>query len=108
MTRVYVDISVFTPLSSVGVVNGYMDLEVVPNEGQVVEFNQPRNPVVALEIAGFTPRLLVEHVSPPVAGGKEILLSLSDITVATRADALRVAEYLQAGFGLYFDEHSPA
>lgn len=108
MTRVYVDISVFTPLASVGVVNGYLDLEVVPFEGQIVEFNQPMNPVAPLEVSGFTPRLLVEHVSPPVAGSREMLLSLTDITMATRPEALKVAKYLQEGFGLYFDEHGAA
>jgi hypothetical protein len=33
------------------------------------------------------------------------MLLLADVTVATRADALRVAKYLEEGFGLYFDEH---
>jgi hypothetical protein len=58
-----------------------------------------------LEVLYFTPSLAVEHVSPPVAGTEEPMLSLADITVPTRADALRVVEYLKKGFDLYFDEY---
>jgi hypothetical protein len=105
VTRVYVDFSVFTPASSVGVVNGYMDLDVIPREGDMVAFDKPHNPVEALDVSEFTPRLAVEAVSPPVAGNKETLLSLADVTVASRADALKVAAYLEKGFGLFFNEH---
>ena len=105
MTRVYIDISVFTPTSSVGVVNGHLVLDVVPIEGGSVAFDQPINPVDRRGVLNFTPRLEVEHVSPPVAGTEEPLLSLADITVPTRADALRVVEYLKKGFDLNFDEH---
>ncbi len=105
MTRVYIDISLFTPNSSVGVINGHLDLEKVPGEGGTVAFDRPIAPVVAPGVSGFRSHLAVEHVSPPVAGTSEVLLSLADITVASRADALKVAEYLHSGFGLNFDEH---
>ena len=105
MIRVYVDISLFTPNSSVGVINGYMNLENVPNEGGTVAFDKPNAPLSPPAVSGFDSCLLVEHVSPPVSGTTEVLLSLADITVASRPDALQVAEYLQQGFGLYFNEH---
>jgi hypothetical protein len=105
---VYVDISLFTPTSSVGVVNGYLDLQVVPSEGGIVAFDMPPNPVQAIEVPEFRPNLSVENVSPPVAGSEEILLSLSDITVTSREDALKVAAYLEKGFGLYFNENAVA
>jgi len=105
VTRVYVDISVFTPTSSVGVVNGHMDLEVVPTEGEVVTFDKPRSPIAPLNLSDFTPSIAVEHVLPPIPGSSEVSLSLADITLATRADALKVAQYLEQGFGLYFNEH---
>ena len=105
MTRVYVDISLFTPNSSVGVINGHMDVAEVPGEGGTVAFDSPRAPASPLAIGGFKSHLLVEHVSPPVPGTQEVMLSLEDITVPTRADALRVAKYLEEGFGLDFNEH---
>jgi hypothetical protein len=105
VTRVYVDISVFTHTSSVGVVNGHMDLDVVPTEGGVVNFDRPRRPIAPLNLSGFTPSITVEHVLPPIPGGSEVALSLADITLATRADALKVVRYLERGFGLYFNEH---
>src|SRR5262245_36555719 len=100
MTRVYVDISLFTLASSVGVINGHLDLETVPKKGEAIAFDRPRNAAPPLEVAAFTPSLTVEHVSPPVAGTTEVMLSLADITVISRADALKVAEYLTKGFGL--------
>jgi hypothetical protein len=105
VTRVYIDISVFTPTSSVGVVNGHMDLEVVPTEGEVVTFDKPKSPIAPLVLSDFTPSIAVEHVIPPIPGSSDVLLSLADITLATRADALKVARYLEQGFGLYFNEH---
>ena len=105
MPRVYVDISVFTPTSSVGVVNGHMDVAVVPTEGSSVSFDTPRNVIEPLDVAGFIPSIEVEQVLPPVPGTNEVLLSLADVTLATRADALKVAQYLERGFGLYFNEH---
>jgi hypothetical protein len=102
---VYVDFSVFTPTSSVGVVNGHMDLAVVPTQGGLVSFDRPQSAVPPLDVAGFTPRVGVEHVLPPAPGTSEVLLSLADVTLATRADALKVAHYLEQGFGLYFNEH---
>jgi hypothetical protein len=89
----------------VGVINGYMDLENVPSQGGTVDFDDPVGPVPPPRVAGFDSRLAVEHVSPPVSGTTEVMLSLADITVASRPDALQVAQYLQQGFGLYFDEH---
>ena len=105
MTRVYVDISLFTPHSSVGVINGHLDIEAVPSAGGTVNFDKPMASVAPLDVSGFKSSLVVEHVSPPVAGTREMLLSLADITVASKADALKVAEYLQQGFGLHFNEH---
>jgi hypothetical protein len=107
MTRVGIDISLLTPTSAVGVIHGDLDLEVVPNEGGAVSFSEPRTAVLPIAVPGFIPSLAVEHVSPPVAGATRLLLSLADITVATRADALKVAEYFEKGFGLYFDAHEP-
>jgi hypothetical protein len=102
---VYVDISVFTPTSAVGVVNGHMDLGVVPTEGGFVSFDTPQSGVAPLEVPGFAASVAVEHVLPPVPGTSEVLLSLADVTLPTRADALKVAQYLERGFGLYFNEH---
>ena len=104
MPRVYVDISVFTPTSSVGVVNGHMNLGVVPTEGGLVSFDTPHRPIAPLDVPGFKPNITVEQVLPPVPGTSEVLLSLADVTLATRADALKVAQYLEQGFGLYFNE----
>jgi len=105
VTRVYVDISLFTPNSSVGVINGYMNLENVPSEGGTVAFDKPHTPIPPPGVTGFDARLVVELVSPPVSGTTEVLLSLADITVPSRPDALQVAQYLEQGFGLYFNEH---
>jgi hypothetical protein len=54
-------------------------------------------------------RMQSEQPHAPCQGigecGYEPMLSLADITVPTRADALRVVEYLKKGFDLYFDEY---
>ena len=85
--------------------NGHMDIAVLPTEGGLVSFDTPQRAVLPLDVAGFTPRVEVKHVLPPVPGTNEVLLSLADVTLATRADALKVAHYLEHGFGLYFNEH---
>jgi hypothetical protein len=105
VTRVYVDVSLFTPNSAVGVINGHMDVADIPTEGGTVAFDKPVAPTSLPGIVEFQSRLTVERVSPPVPGTREVMLSLADITVATRADALKVAKYLEEGFGLHFNEH---
>ena len=105
MTRVYVDISIFTPSNSVGVISGYLNIDIVPAKGESLSFENPITPNIQLSTSNFNKSIEVKYVSPPVAGTKELLISLADITVPTRVEAMKVANYLQQGFGLYFDEN---
>ena len=103
--RVYIDFSLFTPGSAVGVIHGLFEVEVVPKKGDFVAFEKAKSAIAPPDVSAFTPRILVEEVLPPVEGTTDNLLCLADVTVASRAEALKLAEYFQDGFGLYFDDH---
>jgi len=106
MARVHIDISVFTPHSSVGVVNGAMDVAAVPQVGEFISFGSLTTRRVPSDLPASPPRLEVEHVLPaPDGSNEEAIVMLSDLTLPTREDAKKMVAYLQEGFGLYFDEH---
>ena len=104
MARVHIDISVFTPNSNIGVVNGPMVVDSVPLLGDFVTFDKPTN---LIDIPSSPPRLEVEHVlAPPDGSQDEAVVMLADLTLPTREEAQSAVAYLQAGFGLHFDDHS--
>jgi hypothetical protein len=106
MARAYVDFSVFTPTSSVGVVSGLLDLVAIPSQGEPVAFDAPKQALPQPDIAAFPTQLLVEHVlDSPRDSGADIMLSLEDVTVASREEALKVFAYFRDAFDLYADEH---
>jgi hypothetical protein len=106
MARVHIDISVFTPHASVGVVNGVMEVAAVPQVGEFITLDSSTKRWEQSGIGGSPPRLEVEHVLPAPAGSSEkFIVVLSDLTLPTREDAKRVVAYLEDGFGVYFNEH---
>ena len=105
MARVHIDISVFTPDSSFGVVSGAMEVPDVPQVGEHISFDHPPAALTRNAFPQTPPRLEVEHVLPAPLGTEEVLVMLSDLTLVTREDAQKMVNYLQDGFGLIFDEH---
>jgi hypothetical protein len=106
MPRAYVDFSIFTPTSSVGVVSGLIDLVAIPSQGDPVIFDTPKRALFQPDISAFPTRLTVEHVlDSPKDSGADIMLSLEDVTVASREEALKVFAYFRDAFDLYTDEH---
>ena len=104
MRRIYVDFSVYTPTSSEGWVHGVLEMPQVPREGESVSFETPKRSVSPIDVPGFVPRLVVEHVlAQEGAGPENVALSLADITVPTSADAEKIFSYFERGFGLDFD-----
>jgi hypothetical protein len=104
--RIYVDFSVFIPKRAEGFVYGVLELPQVPREGETLSFESPRNSVPPPAIAGFVPRLVVDHVlTAKGAGPEDVALSLADVEVATSPDAERIFAYFERGFGLDIDRH---
>jgi hypothetical protein len=105
--RIYVDFSVFTHDQAVGNVHGFLELAVLPRQGELVSFEQPRQGVIPVNVTGFAHQLAVERVIHGAHGGR-ILLSLADVVLGSRDDASRLFAYLLDGFGLYADEYDHA
>jgi hypothetical protein len=105
--RIYIDFSVFTHAQAVGNVHGFLELEVLPRQGELVSFEQPRQGVMPVNVAGFPHQLAVERVIHGAHGGRT-LLSLADVVVGSRGDAAQLFAYMHDGFGLYADEHDHA
>jgi hypothetical protein len=102
--RIYVDFSVYTPSASEGWVHGVLEMPHVPGEGESLSFETPKANVSPLDVPGFIPKLVVEHVSTEAGSGPEnIALSLADVTVPTSSDADKLFSYFEHGFGLDFD-----
>jgi hypothetical protein len=100
-----VDFSVFTPKRAEGFVHGVLELPQVPREGETLSFETPIASVPALSVAGFVPRLIVDHVlTEKGAGPEDVALSLADVNVAASADAEAIFAYFER-FGLDIDRH---
>src|SRR5258706_10544098 len=102
--RIYVDFSVFTDSQAVGNVHGHLEFSVVPRQGELVSFEQPKESVAPIQLTGFAYQLGVEHVIHGARGG-QVSLSLADVVLGSRDDARRLFAYLADGFGLYADEY---
>jgi hypothetical protein len=105
--RIYIDFSVFTHAQAVGNVHGFLELEVLPRQGELVSFAQPRQGVIPVNVTGFSHQLAVERVIHAANGGR-ILLSLADVVVGSADDAARLFAYLHDGFALYADDYDHA
>lgn len=103
---VYIDISVFTKVAAIGKVAGNVNFPFVPMIGDIVLLGQTKEghidePLVAGEHLTVTNRMIAAD-SEAVT-----MLALSDLTLATRKEALEAMAYLEKRYGLvadYWDE----
>jgi hypothetical protein len=101
---VHVDFSVYSAYLAQGNVHGKIEIPSLPQVGEAVEFFRPSRPVPKLDVDGFTPRIVVEHVAlPPEDGAGLPSLSLRNVKVTTSAEAETVFSYFENGFGLFAD-----
>jgi hypothetical protein len=82
-------------------VSGVLDLAAVPAIGSTVVLAAPSNATPFVAISGFTGHLKVTEVRyEPSSQSVGVSISLEDVTVPTRADALKVMKFFSEGFGL--------
>ncbi len=101
---IYIDFSLFTDQNSFGCVSGNLQVVEVPQSGDSVSFLFPTNEVdinLPSTFSGFlTVTNRVISVGPSI---HPISLSLSDVVVPTRENAIELVTYLEKGFGLLTD-----
>lgn len=104
--KVQVDASIFSKAEgSIGMVSGRLELASVPPIGSKICFTRPVNTAIPPNIEGFTGHLIVEDVIfMPSDADIAATAMLADIVVATLADARKLMEYMETGFGLCYDE----
>ena len=104
--KVQVDASIFSKAEgSIGMVSGQVELASVPPIGSKICFSRPVNTTMFPIIEGFVGHLMVEDVLfRPSDKDIAATVMLADILVSTLADARKLAEYMETGFGLYYDE----
>ena len=95
-----IDISIFDSASAIGNLSGSTDFCISPNIGDTISFQ------FSVQNATFTPSVeftgLLKVVGRVITAGQtgEVVLSLEDIKVKTRGEAMQIIEYLERGFGL--------
>ena len=104
--KVNIDISIFTPTTSFGVITGTLDVSVIPRIGESISFVfAPNNDVTAPE-GVLLPQLKVEHViHASYEDGPTVSIMLEEANFESIVECRAVSEYLEKGFGLFLDEH---
>jgi len=97
--KVYVDISVFTEDAAVGQVSGKIDVPIVPEIGDIVNFGVSKEGHIEEPLV-FGAHLKVTDRVISVDSDAEIALSLSDLTLATSGDAEKAMTYFENRYGL--------
>lgn len=100
LTRIHVDISLFAERDAFGRISGCVEVAVVPQIGDTVGLDLLAAPVGPEAITGSS-LVRVESRRIPVNGEGEIAVNLSDFSVRTRDDALRVMAFLQDRYDLF-------
>lgn len=107
--KVDIDISVLlSPMESYGVVNGSLELGVMPRIGESISFAFPVNEEVARLAGAWWPKaIVVERVThTPAAQGTSVLTDLEPLLFESVEQCREFSEYMEKGFGLFADAHS--
>jgi len=103
--KVHVDFSVYTDEDgSFGGVSGEIEVITLPQIGDSVSFMFSSKGIVIDPEVGF--RGMLDVTSRIILANHEdqkLMLTLSDVVVKTRADALQLVKYFEDAFGLFAD-----
>jgi len=101
--KVSVDFSVYTQEDGAfGSVSGEIDTLTPPQIGDSISFLFPQGDQTIEPSIGFSGILKVtDRVIAANRDDQHLMLALSDITLATKSDAIKVTEYLEAAFDLF-------
>lgn len=101
--KVSVDFSVYIQADGAfGSVSGEIDTPTPPQIGDSISFLFPRGGQTIESSIGFNGILKVtDRVIAANRDDQKLMLTLSDITLATKSDAIKVTEYLEAAFDLF-------
>lgn len=91
---------------ALGRIHGSLAFTAVPAIGSTVSFMHPKEPASPPMVDGFNGLVRVSEVQ--FAANREfdgVQVLLEDIVVPGRSEGLKLAEFLENGFGLYFDEY---
>ena len=104
--KVLIDISIFaTSGSAFGNAHGEIELSETPQIGDTISFVFPRVEGL-VRVSAFTGLLRVkDRILDANGGSRPVSLALYDLVVPTVEDARAIAEYLEKGFGLFFDKY---
>lgn len=92
---VHVDISVFTEQEAVGRVSGEIELPILPQIGDIVDFDTQGADVVRHKAAFGMDLISVTHRTIWTRSDLAIALTLSDITAKTKDDALQIMAFFE-------------
>jgi hypothetical protein len=100
--KVSVDFSVYTQADGAfGNVSGEISVLTPPQIGDSISFLFPQNCQAIDPSIGFSGVLKVtDRVIAANRDDQLLMLALSDITLATKSDVLKLTEYLEAAFDL--------
>ena len=106
--RVYIDISVFSsPTESYGVINGDMEMDVIPRVGESISFAFPINKeIMPLSASWFLGALKVTDITHrPTSSGTSVLVCLEPVILTSIDQCKALSDYMEKGFVLGTDEH---
>jgi hypothetical protein len=105
--KVAIDISLLTATEAIGRIHGAVNLSCTPSIGSDISFLYPKVPAALVRVEGFSGSVRVSSLQFAANNDSDgVLALLEDIVVATREDGLRVATFLQEGFGLLLEEYA--
>jgi len=101
--KVSIDFSVYTQADGAfGSVSGEIDTLTPPQIGDSISFLFPQGGQTIEPSIGFNGILkIIDRVIAANRDDQKLMLTLSDITLATKSDAIKVTEYLEAAFDLF-------
>lgn len=101
--KISVDFSIYTQADGAfGSVSGEIEILTPPQIGDSISFLFPQGDQAIDPSAGFSGILKVtDRVIAANRDDQLLMLALSDITLATKSDALKVTEYLETAFDLF-------
>jgi hypothetical protein len=101
--RIDIDFSIFTSAPSAeGVISGKIELNALPQSGEIVSFLASPNGSKFPATSEFNPLLKVENVIHHV-NSQAVTIQLQDVVLPNKISVAEVTAFLEQGFGLFFD-----
>ncbi|MGY2399976.1 hypothetical protein [Pseudomonas sp. SDO5271_S396] len=101
--KISVDFSIYTQADGVfGSVSGEIESLTPPQIGDSISFLFPQGDQAIDPSIGFSGILkVIDRVIAANRDDQLLMLALSDITLTTKSDALKLVEYLESAFDLF-------